>query len=282
LNRDPKQAEYERAIFDAFLDAYPSFAARVTDVIQPDAAFPDVTTRLKTGGHVEWELKEWLEKEQMAAGKRRECLDAAIQRAIPERPNTTTHILCCMLTPRAGARFDTADTEGFKEELDRLIADVDRRWPDNRAWHSPQGYLCRSFEGYLTLGKYLTEIHFEPRVIAGERREWFAGQPWVFLEAWGGAYDPQQAVDALVALAVEKVSGYGPFGQQDTRLLIFYNRAITYNTPFYGLAYRSFADVAPVVARKLAVIRVPFSLVYLLNALEREACEVYPECHQCS
>lgn len=71
-------------------------------------------------------------------------------------------------------------------------------------------------------------------------------------------------------------------GRQDTRLVILYNRAVVYNTPFYGVAYRSFPALAPVVAARLATVRVPFSRVYLLNTSERQAYEVYPECRTCA
>lgn len=147
-------------------------------------------------------------EKQMGESKRREARDLAITQAIPEGPNAIANLYLCMLTPRED-RFDVRDRDRFREELNRLIADVDTRWPDERFWHSPQGYLCRDFTGYPTLSTYLETAHFEPRVLAGERREWPDSIPWVFVEPPGGAYDPRTAVDALVAVAVAKATRYG-------------------------------------------------------------------------
>lgn len=250
-------------------------------VIQPEDEFPDVITRLKDGESVDWELKEWLEQAQMREGIERERLDTAIEVAIPVGPNTTKNVRCCMLWPREGVRFEPRDAPGFTAELSALITEVDARWPQERAWQGPQGYTERAFERYPTLGKYLTAVYFDPRVVAGEWREWFGEQPWIVLRAWGGAYDPDQVVRALVALAREKLAGYGSFGGRDTRLLIFYNRGVRFNTPFHGLAFRSFVDLVPVVADEIRRLVVPFSRVYLLNAPEREAYQAYPTVERC-
>jgi hypothetical protein len=103
-------------------------------------------------------------------------------------------------------------------------------------------------------------------------------------EAWGGSYDPQEALDALACVIEDKIGHYGPFGEEDVRLIVFYNRAALYNTPFGGIAYRKFEDVAALAAKKLRALRVPFKTVYLLKALEPEleAFEVYPMFRKCS
>ena len=67
--RAPSQANQERAIFEAFLAAYPSFAAQVTEFRQPDVEFPDVVFKLLGGAEVDFELGEWLDGQQMAEAK---------------------------------------------------------------------------------------------------------------------------------------------------------------------------------------------------------------------
>lgn len=59
--REPAHAKQEKAIFDAFLVTYPSFAGQVKTVDQPDTPFPDVVVELLDRGFVDFELGEWLD-----------------------------------------------------------------------------------------------------------------------------------------------------------------------------------------------------------------------------
>ncbi len=283
--RNASQTQYERSIFEAFLAAHPSFAARVQEVGTPCDEFPDVVTKLADGASVEWELGEWLDPSQMAAGKATERIEAEILRAIGDQgPNGLRHILFCMLSLQSGVtRFDGHDRAGFKEELLRLIKAVDAGWPQNQSCQSPQGYRVTTFEEYPRLKKYLVSVHFEPCVVGGKRRKWPFDQPWIVFEGRGGAYDPNDAVAALARVIKDKAVHYGTFGEKDVRLIVFYNQAILYNTPFQGLANRTFADVAAIAARILGNIDVPFTKVYLLKAPDPdpEAFEVYPGLRQC-
>jgi hypothetical protein len=43
-----RQATEERAIFEAFLRAYPSFACEIIGFKQPEQSFPDIIAKLKT------------------------------------------------------------------------------------------------------------------------------------------------------------------------------------------------------------------------------------------
>ncbi len=63
--RTSAHADDERAVFDAFCAAYPSFAAQVTKAEQPDAQFPDVTVTTTSGQVIDFELGEWLDGPQM-------------------------------------------------------------------------------------------------------------------------------------------------------------------------------------------------------------------------
>jgi hypothetical protein len=63
--RSEKQATEERAVFQLFLRAYPSFAKDVADSTQPDPR-PDIEVRLKSGTIVPIELGEWIHGEQLA------------------------------------------------------------------------------------------------------------------------------------------------------------------------------------------------------------------------
>src|SRR5216683_2774209 len=58
--RSTAHAGEEKAIFDAFVAAHPSFGAQIKNVEQPDAEFPDVIVELKSGTFIDVELGEWV------------------------------------------------------------------------------------------------------------------------------------------------------------------------------------------------------------------------------
>jgi hypothetical protein len=82
--RSTAHAEEEKAIFDAFIAAYPSFGAPIKKVEQPDAEFPDVIVEMANGTFIDFELGEWLDGGQMAAAKR---YDARAEVLWRRRPN---------------------------------------------------------------------------------------------------------------------------------------------------------------------------------------------------
>lgn len=282
--RPPGHAKDERAIFEVFLAAHPSLAGEVKEVRQPDEEFPDVIMKLKDGAEVDFELGEWLDGAQMAEAKRHERLEAAIRDAIgPQGPNPSRHFRAVMLSPREDLpKFDHADRGGFKAVLATLIQETDHQWPTERFWHSPQGRVCRDLAAYPPLGKYLRSVVFDPLVVRGQARPWPSGQPWVFTELRGGSYSPETALRALAGILEQKIRRYGRFSRP-TRLLIYYGKAVAYNTPYLGVETREFVDVAALAAQAVRG-QDSFEKVYLLNALEPglEAYEIYPECTRCS
>ena len=102
-------------MFEAFLAAFPAFAAGVETFRQPAEEFPDVVVRLKDGTEVEVELGEWVAGPQMAAAIRYDRLRDAIIDAIGQGPNLSRHFDAVMLCPRSDAPdFDPADAAAFK------------------------------------------------------------------------------------------------------------------------------------------------------------------------
>jgi hypothetical protein len=91
--RDPKQTSEEKAIFDAFLTAYPSFAATVIDHSPPNGEYPDRVVRLKDGSQIEFELAQWLHTLQTAMAKRRQQLSDAIEEAIGIQSNCIPQLI---------------------------------------------------------------------------------------------------------------------------------------------------------------------------------------------
>jgi hypothetical protein len=125
-------------------------------------------------------------------------------------------------------------------------------------------------------------VAFEPQVVVGRRRERLPkSQPWIFIELPGGAYSPHTALNALASVLQSKIDRYGGLSQP-VRLLVYYGKAIAYNTPWRGPEFREFRDVAEAAA---SIVRGQslFEKIYLLKALEPglEAYEIFPEFVNC-
>jgi hypothetical protein len=274
----------ERAIFEAFLAAHPTLATKVEQIHQPDDEFPDIILELKDGTEVDFELGEWLDGAQMAEAKRHDRLEEAIRAAIgPQGANPSRHFRAVMLSPSEDLpKFDVADRGRFKAALEALIQETEKRWPTERSWQSPQGRMCRDLAAYPPLGKYLRSIVFDPLVVRGRTCPWPPSQPWIFTELRGGSYTPETALRALAGILEHKIGRYRRL-TRTTRLLIYYGKAVAYNTPYLGVDTREFADVAALAAQ---VVRGQdsFERIYLLKALEPglEAYEIYPDCTRCS
>src|SRR4029077_5205514 len=157
-----------------------------------------------------------------------------------------------------------------------------RRWSGERFWPSPQGRICREFDGYPLVAKYLRSVHFDPLVVRGEESPWPTGQPWIFVEPRGGSYSPDTALPAMTGILDQKIRHYGRFARP-TRLVIHYGKAAAYNTPYVGIETREFADVGRAAADAVRG-QEAFENIYLLNALEPavEAYEIYPNFVRCA
>jgi len=270
--RSVAQSDEETAIFQAFLRAYPSFAVKVKVVRQPDGDSPDLITELTDGTLMDFELAEWLLGTHMAAAKRRERLAGSIINAIGAQPaNESSHFRAVMLTPREHARpVSPAAAAAFRASLMDLITETDRRWPAER-----------DLRAYSSLEKYLAAVHFEPLVVGGHARPWPGGN-WIFNELPGGSYSPDSALEALRGILEQKIGHYAGFSPP-TRLIVYYNKAVAYNTPYLGVEIREFADIAALAAQMVATQRV-FEKIYLLNALDAGLAvyELYPGCVLCA
>jgi len=273
--RHPAHAEQERAAFKAFLDASPTFAAEVVTWEQPTAEFPDVAVKLREGRKIDFELAEWLHGEQMARAVRRSRLVEAIGEAVSEYCSGRDSEYVVILFPRDEfPGFEAADAVRFRTEIDSLIEDTQRRWSNQRLARVPTGRLIKDLVGYPTLKKYVARVH-----IRQERRP--AMIPWIVTSSDVRSYSPQIAREALALILRSKLKRYGGLASS-TRLLVYYGRAIAYNTPYYGVEVRSFRQVAELAA-EIVSRQASFEKIYLLNAIEPglEAFEIFPNVTTC-
>ena len=282
-NRETKQAIEERAVFDAFLTTYPSFASTVTAIDQPDAQFPDVTVQLQNSGSIEFELTQWLHPDQVNQMKRRERLAEAMLDAIGDQgQNRSQHFGLVLLFPQPDfPRFAQGDGPRFRADVWALVEETERRWPGERFWNTPTGPHVWDFTAYPTLAKYVSQVSFDPLKSGEVWEEHFHGIPWIDVSVPCGSYSSDTALGALQASIENKVKAYGP-SRQRPWLLVYYGSAVAYNTPWRGFKYRKFSDVAEEAARMVAG-QSSFEKIFLLKALEPqlEAYEVFPLLTRC-
>jgi hypothetical protein len=276
--RHVKHAGEEKAVFDAFLRAYCSFAETIVRTIQPDVQFPDLIVEQHDGRQIDFELVQWINEDQVARGKRREKLGEAIENAIGKQGrNTSRHFAFVMLFPRGDIlRFRRADTAAFQKEIWHLIDETERQWSAERFWRSPQGRHVTEFDTHPTLGKYISKVLFDPLIVGKRKNRYPSGVPWIVMAAPVSSYSPETAISALRKVLQEKINGYGGL-VRPVRLIVYYGMAVAYNTPWYGIRYREFSDVAQAGA-EMVKGQTRFERIYLFKALEPdlEVFEIYP------
>lgn len=310
-NPNISQKQHELAVFGRFIEAYPSFSVQVE--YRPASEEPaDVLAKLKNGAQIGFQLGEWLDPSQTAIAKRKAKLRTALERVLsapsPEEPRN----LAFVAIEVKSKTFHDKDAGQFKDEFSRLISNVDHDCPG--CW------AMTEFAAYPTLQKYVLSVLFCPRyshhqTIIGERldiawsdpetrellenfnedaKAWVKAQGpsisrsvqapcWIHFASDGGAFSSETAVQALTTIISKKISHYGR-PCRDIRLIIYYDEAVIYNSPYHGPSYESFEDVARAAAGFLAKrAQLPFRKVYLLNALSPgpEAFEVWPTLVKC-
>ncbi|HEV3110071.1 MAG TPA: hypothetical protein VGY99_06220 [Candidatus Binataceae bacterium] len=293
---DPKQIKLELAVFACFLEAHPSFAGEV-ECYGPgtkDKEIADIAAKLKTGGCISFQLGRWLHEPQMEEAKRKEKqrtkLHGALLPCLEYKPRNFAHVAVAI----GDANFDHRDGDALRGEFLRIVSDVEAGWHKERL-RQVYGYPLTGFAGYPTVGKYIRTHHFWPQhspsegvlsealglqAVDGRRAD-----PWiVFTLKEGSSYSSELALQALDKIITKKTTKYDRHQTGDLRLIIYYDEAVLYNTPYEDQRHETFADMAHQARQFLMGKDVrPFGKIYLLRALrpDPEAFEIWPTVGQC-
>jgi hypothetical protein len=184
----------EKSIFEAFKAACPDFAGRELKC-ETGADPPDILGTDATGKRVGIELGEWLNEKQMEASVARERQkDSFMNRLKSEEREPPTHVGLVWMGRKANAVLRAEHAEAFANEIFACVADTDRRWPENADWHSPQGHQITEFAVYPSVARCIDSLTFILRF----RMPTIKGIAWLTFPGEGGAYTPQDAVNALL------------------------------------------------------------------------------------
>jgi hypothetical protein len=240
----------EKLIFDSFLKASPNFAGEPIaewDVVEdwygkrglepPPYPFdkrPDVIALTASGKRIGIELKSWVNREQITEARKQERIQDNILKAIGEPRNDAKHIREVWLDAEQ-IKFDAREAAAFREQLLRLIKEVDDRTKQPPV---PERFFRDQddFAKYPLLGKYLKGACFNPRGRRSVKTHWisFPRSPYP-----SGFYSPNTMRETLkgALLAHKNDERYKDLktqvGLDEVYLLVHYDfKAFAYNTPF--------------------------------------------------
>jgi hypothetical protein len=235
MNQSQAQRDEEKVIFSAFYGLQPDFAGEpINEWHLATSDPPDIICITDSGRTIGVELAEWLHQREMSAGKLRERIEQQLLEAIgePQPVNTSSHFDMVILHPRERVQIKAGpDQMAFRTALFQLIADVDRRWPQEPFWHSPQGCHLRDLTRWPPLGVYLKEVHFHP----GQSR-WPEGINWILPPAHCDTFDHSTMRNPLLNVISAKITKYQtrrPMATpcDDLVLVAFFNLGVAYNSP---------------------------------------------------
>ena len=235
MSSGPAQRARELRIFDAFLRAEPNFAGEVlsSPPTQPVPDPPDVVCETASGRRVGVELKGWVNEGQVSEAKAHEWRKRRVLAALGTQRNTTDHVAFVWLH-LTRETLQPQHSSTLKAELLGLVADVDRDWPANGTWDSPQGVWFTDFQNHPALARYVGTVKIYPCFHFGRREN-----GWITFPLRGGAYSEVEMLDPLFDTISNAWEEYETTRREaaldELHLLIHYDDlAFTYCTPVEG------------------------------------------------
>jgi hypothetical protein len=271
----------EKTIFEAFLMSAPQFVGEeIVEWVQPtdESEFPDVICMSASGRRIGVELGEWLNEAEMQAAKSMERLQDSMLDAVGRQgANTSENIYFVWLLPKQKARVKPTEAGEFRRQMFMCLQECDRRWPNERLWHSPQGHRVsgQDLAAYPGLAKYLSGIQLFPREAYKGRppngrkvkRQWPAGVNWITFPARSGTYSEDTMLQPFRQLLSDKLQHYGAAGTgfDHLCLVVYYNQAAIYNSP---VETSEFTDTVATANEFFSGDSDPFDSVFLFVALD--------------
>lgn len=227
----------ERAVFEAFVQLVPNFAGRPVE--WGDGADPPDVLCHSNGIRIGIELAEWLDEWHIANGKKQEREDDSYRPVLQQAAKIPLrHITEIWMVP--SRYLQPSDAAAFAREFFAFVSELDADWPQREDADDPQGSDIEDFRDFSILTKYLSGLE-----CYGTRRP-APAREWLNMYGVGAAYDPDDAVQALLNVFEKKCAKYGTLraDQQldELYLLLYYDRAWQYNPP-YGSPDWDFGDV---------------------------------------
>jgi hypothetical protein len=258
--------EMEKIIFDAFIKIEPNFAGGPVTCEQCEKDPPDFICE-NNQGRIGVELGEWLHKDQTTKSRAFEDIEREIKEKV----------------------LSEATISDFMKNHDISIFHIENKFPSklnkanfitslidflnkfiNTSQLNRKESFINEFNGYPKLKEFITGIEiYESRV------------PGVIEFSKGRDCSPDDAVDALLIIINDKINKNNyqnlkaKLGLSELDLIIYYNKALIYNSPLNGVEQNIHTIVESLrkkMAKSAPSVRPPnygpFDKIFLFRALE--------------
>lgn len=304
------QDKTEALIFSDFRNKVPSFAGAPVEIVdrgpkdKSGNSCPDFVCVTKSRNKIGVELTEWLNEDQMAETQSLEREEKRFVSLLgTEREEPPEFIGEIHLEVKNTAKFPTSQKkqDRFRKEFFDLIEVEDNKLRSGEEQFGPGGcYPVNDLSGYSTLKEYLYSlVIWMPNLLITRGPGWVKGTMSSGLS--GGAYSPNDSLEALIAIIKRKFEkkGYTKAIQKgvasEIYLLVYYNQGRWNTTPYHGnmevdgqQMQVALPDIARITAEKISGIPSPFSKVFLHNFIEFDhrnpqdhIFQLYPEFEPC-
>lgn len=250
--------EREKVIFDAFTRTEPNFVGEKVTCNQYDNDPPDFICENKKGWRLGIELVEWLNEHQTRRSREFDNLEKQISKVISSsilQDYIKYHDIS--IFPKEDIHPIQRDHQKFiKEFIDILINEATSKQS------SEEEIYLNNFDQYSTLGKFVNHIRIEKTKLS-------LGCEFVR----GGAYSPEDAVAALLRQIEKKINKKNyvtlknDLKLNELYLIIYYWRALIWNSPYKGANY-DINDIVAYVKNILSKKYTFFDKIFLFIALE--------------
>jgi hypothetical protein len=259
--------EKEKGILDAFINIKPDFAGESVTCEQCKKDPPDFICE-NNKRIMGVELGEWLHKDQTTRSRAFEDIEKIIKEeglSCEVKDFLKNHSVS--IFPISEKSPNKPDRARFISELNDLLTEFIKTSKSRK-----EEYWLNDFSRYPKLKKYITGIGIYVTMV-----------PLGIEFVRGGAYSPDDVVDALLKIINDKINKNNyqnlknELGLSELHLIIYYNMALIYNAPFAGVE-QEIHSIVESVKKELAKNHGPFDKIFLFIALEpgKEVFTLYP------
>ena len=259
--------EMERIIFDAFIGIEPNFAGGPVTYEQCEKDPPDFICK-NDKRRIGVELGEWLHKEQTDKSRALEDIEEEIKKQV-----LLDEKISNFLKNHEVSIFTIADKFPSKVDMERFISElIDFLMKFiTESQLEEKKYFLNNFNGHLKVKEFIAWISIHKSILQGAIE---------FVK--GGAYSPDDAVNALLRIISDKVNkeNYQNL-KKDVKLtefylIVYYHKALIYNSPFNGVE-QTIHTIVESVRKKMDKNHGPFDKIFLFVAMEPgEVFTLYP------
>lgn len=269
--------QIEEKVFDQFIKLLPNFAGRPV-TWTPGANPPDILCTDKSEKRIGVELSEWVDEAQIANEKPQYQREEEFLKVIDsKKAPPPTNIGDITFFEQEGIRLQPNDAQQFRKELYDFIANLDQKLQTLDDHDDPQGVDIENndFANYPALAKYTHSLG----CVSQQHHPTQQGTEWIHFMSHGGAYSPDDALQAAIITLQKKTSMYATLKADEhlneLHLLLYYDQGWAYNTPFHAPNF-GLPQIANALRNTAATDHGQFERIFLFIPTTKHSATIYP------